>query len=56
MRGANGGRGARMAGGSGCAQHSPKAEEDRTDAGERAFRVSVVLTLVGMMAARLCAG
>lgn len=47
---------ARMAWGSGCAQHSPKAEEGRTDAREQALCVSVVQTLFGMTAARFCAG
>lgn len=56
MRGANGRRGARMAGGSGCAQHSPEAEEGRTDAREQALCVSAVQTLAGMTAARFCAG
>lgn len=56
MRGANGLRSARMASGLGCAQHSPEAEEGRTDTREQALCVSVVQTLVGMTAARFCAG
>lgn len=55
MRGANGPWGARMARGSGCVQHSPEAEEGRTDVREQALCVSVVQTLVGMTAARFCA-
>lgn len=52
-RGTNGPQGAR---GSGFAQHSPEAEEGRTDAGEQMLHICVVQTLAGMMAAGFCAG